>query len=241
MELLKTHQDGLAEVRQDRLAGRVVEAFEVRQDPHLGRRVCPSPVPGRVAELVPRGHRVDWPTWLDRGPRMLRHVLDLCRLRTARGLAVLSWLAGGPQPDELDWLWDARRLTGPRQDRMYGAAADVPEPVLGLVTANWTWVLDTCHGGRVTAPYLAGTAYPGDGHAAADAAMTLFQTYDRHPEARPAIAAAWAAARVTADWCKAAELHAAYGVQTPVFTYPRAARPVVTGIRPWIERLFRLR
>ncbi|MFI9595768.1 hypothetical protein [Nonomuraea sp. NPDC052265] len=70
--------------------------------------------------------------------------------------------------------------------------------------------------------------------------MTLFQTYDRHPEARPAIAAAWATARVTADWCKA-ELHAAYGGQTPVFTYPRAARPVVAGIRPWIERLFRLR
>ncbi|NUR85383.1 MAG: hypothetical protein HOY71_14975 [Nonomuraea sp.] len=218
-----------------------MEAFQVRQDSHLGCRVCPAPLPRELADLVPRSHRVSWPTWLDQGPRMLRDVLELCRLRTARGLAVLSWLSGGQPPADYEWLWAAQRLTGPRQERMYGAAAQVPDPVLALVTANWTWVLQTCHGGRVTAPYLAGTAYPGEGHVAADATMTLFQTYDRHQEARPAIAAAWAVARVSADWCKAAELHAAYGSQTPVFTYPRGATPPALGVRPWMERLFRLR
>ncbi|MEU0564535.1 hypothetical protein ABZ297_03915 [Nonomuraea sp. NPDC005983] len=218
-----------------------MEAYEIRDDPHLGRRVCPLPVRDELAALVPRSHRVSWPTWLDQSPRMLRDLLELCRLRTARGLAVLSWLAGDEPPADLDWLWASRRLAGPRQERMYAAAARVPEPVLGLVLANWTWVLDTRHGGRVTAPYLAGTAYPGDGHVAADAAMTLYQTYDRHPESRPALAAAWSAARVTADWCKAAELHAAYGSRTPVFTYPRAAQPAAPGVRPWMERLFRLR
>ncbi|MFI6604271.1 hypothetical protein ACIBHX_49280 [Nonomuraea sp. NPDC050536] len=218
-----------------------MQAYQVRQDPHLGCRVCPLPLRRELTELVPRSHRVSWPTWLDQGPRMLRDVLELCRLRTARGLAVLSWLAGEDPPGEYGWLWAAQRLTGARQERMYGAAAALPDTVLGLVLANWTWVLDTRHGGRVTAPYLAGTAYPADGHVAADATMTLFQTYERHPEARPAIAAAWAVARVSTDWCKAAELHAAYGSQTPVFTYPRGATPSVMGVRPWIERLFRLR
>ncbi|MGW7478880.1 hypothetical protein ACWGH8_09895 [Nonomuraea muscovyensis] len=217
-----------------------MRAYELREDPLLGCRVCPLPVHGELADLVARSHHIAWPTWLDRGPRMLRHVLDLCRLRTARGLALLSWLAAGQPPGDLDWFWTSRRLTGPRQDRMYGAAAEVPDPVLGLVLANWTWALGSCHAGRVTAPYLAGTAYPGDGYQAADATMTLYQTYDRHPEARPAIAAAWATARVGADWCKAAGLHAAYGVGTPVFTYPRGPEPAVAGIRPWIERLFRL-
>ncbi|WP_157251955.1 hypothetical protein [Nonomuraea typhae] len=213
-----------------------MEAFELR-----GCRVCPLPVRDDLLALVDKGHRIAWPTWLDTGPRMQRDLLELCRLRTARGLAVLSWLAGGQPPAELDWLWTSRRLTGSRQERMYGAAATVPDAVLGLVLANWTWALDTGHGGRVTAPYLAGTAYPGDGHLAAAATMTLYQTYARHQESRPAIAAAWAAARVGADWCKAAELHAAYGSQTPVFTYPRAATPPPIGVRPWIERLFRLR
>ncbi|MEV2267832.1 hypothetical protein [Nonomuraea africana] len=206
-----------------------------------GHRVCPLPVEGELADLVPRIHEVDWPTWLDPGPRMLRDVLDQCRLLTARALATLSWLACGESPADLEWLWTRRRLTGPRQERMYGAAAAVPDPVLALVVADWTWVLGTAYGGRVTAPYLAGSAYPRDGHQAAHATMTLFQTYDRHPESRPAIAAAWAAARVTADWCKAAELHAAYGSETPVFTYPRGAIPAAMSVRPWIERLFRLR
>nr|WP_055508813.1 hypothetical protein [Nonomuraea pusilla] len=218
-----------------------MEAYELRDDPHLGTRVCPLPVPRELGDLVERGHRVSWPVWLDRGPRMLRHLLDLCRLRTARGLAVLSWLAAGEAPEELGWLWDPRRLSGPRQERMYAAAADVPDPVLDLVLANWTWALDTCHGGRVAAPYLAATAYPRDGHAAAGAAMTLFQTYDRQPESRAALTAAWAAGKVGADWCRAAELREAYGTQAPVFTYPRAGAPPAVGLRPWIERLFRLR
>ncbi|MFI6814256.1 hypothetical protein ACIBG7_17715 [Nonomuraea sp. NPDC050328] len=216
-------------------------AFEVRLDPQLGARVCPGELPPALAALVPRSQRADWPTWLDPGPRMLRDVLELARLQTARGLAVLSWLAGAETPADLGWLWATRRLTGPRQERMYGAAAAVPDPVLGLVLANWTWALDTRHGGRVIAPYLAATAYPGDGHQAAHAAMTLLQTYDRHPEVRAAVAAAWATAKVGTDWCKAAELRAAYGSPTPVFTYPRGAIPPPIGVRPWIERLFRLR
>ncbi|WP_084958802.1 hypothetical protein [Thermoactinospora rubra] len=153
-------------------------AFELRHDPHLGDRVCPHPLRRALADLVPGSRRVPWPTWLDPGPRLLREVLDLARLQTARCLAVLSWLAGADPPD---------------------------------------------------------------GHQAAHAAMTLLQIHDRHPEARPAMAAAWAAAKVGADWCKAAELRAAYARPAPVFTYPRAADPPPLGVRPWIERLFRLR
>lgn len=207
----------------------------------FGRRVCPLPLTEEVDELVRRSQEAPWPTWLDPGPRMVRDVLELCRLQTARGLAVLSWLADGHPPADLAWFWLSRRLTGPRQDRMYGAAAAVPDAVLALVTADWTWALGTQHGGKVTAPYLAGAAYPTDGHQAAQATITLYQTWERHPEAHPAIAAAWAVARVGADWCKAAELHAAYGSPTPVFTYPRGATPPPMGVRPWIERLFRLR
>ncbi|MET7463763.1 hypothetical protein [Nonomuraea sp. NPDC005501] len=217
-----------------------MQAYQLREDPHLGCRVCPLPVRPELADLVTRSHRTAWPTWLDRGPRMLRDVLELCRLRTARGLAVLSWLAADQPQDELDWFWASRRLTGPRQERMYAAAADVPDPVLALVLANWTWALGSLHGGRITAPYLAGAAYPSDGFQAADATMTLYQTYDRHPETRPAITAAWAAARVGADWCQAAALRARYGTQTPVFTYPRGAPPPPLGVRPWMQRLFRL-
>lgn len=206
-----------------------------------GHRVCPRPIPEELADLVPRVHHAEWPTWLDPGPRMLRDLLELCRLQTARGLATLCWLAEGSAPADLDWLWPACRLTGSRQDRLYGAAAAVPDPVHALVTANWTWVLATPHGGRVTAPYLAGTAYPRDGDRSARATVTLFQTYERHPEARAAIAAAWAAGRVAADWCKAAELHTEYGSQTPVFTYPRSPESPSVGLRPWLKRLLRLR
>ncbi|MFI6483934.1 hypothetical protein ACIBH1_38850 [Nonomuraea sp. NPDC050663] len=213
-----------------------MEAFEVR-----GIKVLPLAVREELAELVPRSQRAGWPTWLDPGPRMLRDILELSRLQTARGLAVLSWLAVAEAPADLEWLWPSRRLTGPRQERMYGAAAAVPDSVLALVVANWTWALATRHGGRVIAPYLAETAYPRDGHQAAHAAMTLYQTYERNPEARAAIAAAWAAAKVGADWCKAAELHASYGSPAPVFTYPRGAAPPPLGVRPWLERLFRLR
>ncbi|GAA3147490.1 hypothetical protein [Nonomuraea roseoviolacea] len=216
------------------------EAYQLRDDPHLGCRVCPLPVRAELAEAVARSHRITWPTWIDRGPRMLRHVLELCRLRTARGLALLHWLAADLPPGELDWFWLPLRLTGPRQDRMYAAAAAVPAPVLALVVANWTWVLASPHGGRITASYLAGAAYRGDGFLAADATMTLYQTYDRHPEARPALAAAWAAARVGADWCNAADLSARYQAPAPVFTYPRDTLPPPLGVRPWIQRLFRL-
>ncbi len=185
-------------------------------------------------------HRAAWPIWLDRGPHLPRDVLDLCRLQTARSLTVLGWLASGSAPEDRDWLWSDRRLCGPRQQRMYGEAAHVPDPVLGLVVANWTWVLSTPHGGRVTAPYLAGTAYPDDGYQAAQAAITLAQIHQRNPDARPAMSAAWAASRTAADWCAAAQRCAAYEAEAPVFTYPRGPRPAPTGLRPWITRLLRL-
>ncbi|WP_214413217.1 hypothetical protein [Sphaerisporangium fuscum] len=215
--------------------------FGVRDDPHLGRRVFPHPVAPELAGLVPRIHRAGWPVWLDPGPRMLRDVLDLSRLQTARALAVLSWLSGGGEvPGDLSWLWSERRLTGPRQRLMYGAAARVPDDVLALVVANWTWVLGNRLGGQVTAPYLAGTAYADDGYAAAQATVTLMRIWERHAEARPALGAAWAAGRTAADWCKAGELRAAYGREAPVFTYPRGSLPPSVGIRPWMSRLLRL-
>ncbi|WP_405142583.1 hypothetical protein OG589_35105 [Sphaerisporangium sp. NBC_01403] len=214
--------------------------FSVRDDAHLGRRVFPHPIAPELTGLVPRVHRVDWPVWLDPGPRMLRDVLELCRLQTARGLAVLSWLSAGRVPGDIAWLWPGCRLTGPRQHLMYGAAAGVPDVALGLVVANWTWVLDTRFAGQVTAPYLAGTAYPDDGYTAAQATVTLLRIWERHADARPALGAAWAASRTAADWCKAAELRAAYGREAPVFTYPRGPVPPPAGVRPWITRLFRL-
>ncbi|MEV6980105.1 hypothetical protein AB0M95_02415 [Sphaerisporangium sp. NPDC051017] len=214
--------------------------FTARDDAHLGRRVFPEPVPPELAALVPRVHRADWPVWLDPGPRMLRDLLELCRLQTARGLAMLSWLAAGRAPEDVAWLWPGRRLTGPRQRLMYDAAGAIPGAALALVVANWTWVLDTRFAGQVTAPYLAGTAYPDDGYAAAQATMTLLRVWDRHAEARPALGAAWAASRTIADWCKAGELCAAYGHEVPVFTYPRGPLPPGAGVRPWISRLFRL-
>ncbi|MFC4533716.1 hypothetical protein [Sphaerisporangium dianthi] len=214
--------------------------FTVSDDSPLGSRVFPRPVAPALSALVPRVHRVDWPVWLDPGPRMLRDVLELCRLQTARGLAVLSWLSNGEPPADVSWLWPGRRLAGPRQQLMYGAASVVPGPVLTLVVANWTWVLDTRFAGQVTAPYLAGTAYPDDGYTAAQATVTLMRIWERHPEARPALGAAWAVCRTVADWCKAAELGAAYEREAPVFTYPRGPLPTGAGVRPWISRLLRL-
>ncbi|MEU8267716.1 hypothetical protein AB0B89_11155 [Sphaerisporangium sp. NPDC049002] len=214
--------------------------FSVRDDAHLGRRVFPHPIAPELTGLVPRIHRADWPVWLDPGPRMLRDVLELCRLQTARGLAVLSWLSDGQVPGDIAWMWPGRRLTGPRQHLMYAAAAGIPDVALGLVVSNWTWVLDTRFAGQVTAPYLAGTAYPDDGYTAAQATVTLMRIWERHAEARPALGAAWAASRTIADWCKAAELRAAYGREAPVFTYPRGPVPPPAGVRPWITRLFRL-
>ncbi|MFC4591285.1 hypothetical protein [Sphaerisporangium corydalis] len=214
--------------------------FTVRDDPHLGRRVFPGPVAPEVTGLVPRVHHADWPVWLDPGPRMLRDVLDLCRLQTARSLAVLSWLAHGRVPGDHAWLWPGRRLTGPRQHLMYAEAAGVPDAALGLVVANWTWVLGTRFAGQVTAPYLAGTAYPDDGFTAAQATVTLTRIWERHAEARPALGVAWAASRTITDWCKAAELGAAYGREAPVFTYPRGPLPPPAGVRPWMVRLLRL-
>jgi hypothetical protein len=214
--------------------------FTLHDDPHLGIRVCPRPLPGELADLVPRAHRAPWPVWLDRGPRMLRDVLDVCRLQTARNLSVLAWLAAGTAPADRDWLWSDRRLSGARQRRMYGEAAKVPDPVLGLVIANWTWMLSTPHGSRVTAPYLAGTAYAEDGYQAAQAAITLARVYQRNPDARPALSAAWAASRTADDWCMAAQRCAAYKSDAPVFTYPRGPLPTMGGLRPWISYLFRL-
>ncbi|MBB4700206.1 hypothetical protein [Sphaerisporangium siamense] len=214
--------------------------FTARDDSHLGRRVFPCPVPAELAALVPRAHHAAWPVWLDPGPRMLRDVLELCRLQTARGLTVLSWLASGHRPEDVAWLWPGRRLTGPRQRLMYAAADAIPGAALGLVVADWTWIMDTRFAGQVMAPYLAGTAYPDDGFAAAQATVTLTRVWDRQAEARAALGAAWAACRTIADWCKAAELHASYGHEVPVFTYPRGPMPRPAGVRPWISRLFRL-
>lgn len=215
-------------------------AYTIRDDPHLGTRVYPRPVPPGLAGLAPRVHRADWPVWLGPAPRTSRDVVELCRLQTARGLAVLAWLAGAGVPEDIGWLWPGRRLSGARQQLMYGTAAAVPDPVLGLVVANWTWVLDTRLAGQVTAPYLAGTAYPDDGFTAAQATVTLMRIWERHQAARPALGAAWAVTRTVADWYKAAELHAVHGHDAPVFTYPRGPLPPQGESRPWITRLLRL-
>lgn len=214
-------------------------AFSVDGVPGRRLHVNPEPVGGRLADLVVRIQRVAWPLWPEPNPRLLRDLLELCRLQAARGLTVLSWLAAGAAPDDVTWLLAARRLSGARQERMYAAAAAVPGPVHDLVVANWTWVLASPYGGRVTAPYLAGGAYADDGYAAAHATVTLQQFWERHPAARPALAAAWAATRTPADWCTAARMRVAHGTRTPVFAYPRVPLPRLPGLRPWISRLLR--
>ncbi|MFP3964204.1 hypothetical protein SMC26_17930 [Actinomadura fulvescens] len=138
---------------------------------------------------------------------------------------------------DLGWLLDSRRLCGGRRERMYAAADRLPIEVRELVVANWTWALGTPHGGQATAAYLAGGAYPDDGYSAARATVALLRLWERRPGYRPAMAAAWAATRTPADWCKAAELRAAYGAAVPIFSYPRVPLPPRTVVRPWIARL----
>ncbi|MEU5876936.1 hypothetical protein [Spirillospora sp. NPDC047279] len=267
-------------------------AFTRRSD----SRVSPRPVPAALARLVARIQLVEWPLWTEPAARTRREVAELCRLQTARGLTVLSWLASNdlapPAPSrlpappspihlahptptrpstitppvattpvnvitppgageataidaggggELGWLLDTRRLAGGRRERMYEAADRLPPGVRELVVANWTWALGTPHGGQVTAAYLAAGAYPDDGYSAAHATVALLRLWERRPEHRPAMAAAWAATRTPADWCKAAELHAAYGAAVPIFSYPRVPLPPRTTVRPWIERLLCVR
>ncbi|MCW2869470.1 MAG: hypothetical protein JWR24_1725 [Actinoallomurus sp.] len=67
----------------------------------------------------------------------------------------------------------------------------------------------------------------------------LAELVSRIPEVRQALAAAWAATRTPADWCKAAELRARYGSDVPIFTYPRGPVPPKSAMRPWISRLLR--
>ncbi|MQA87212.1 MAG: hypothetical protein GEV03_21930 [Streptosporangiales bacterium] len=212
-------------------------AYAVREDPLLGTRVTPHPVGPVLLELVADVQRVAWPVWLEPSARALRTLLELCRLQTARGLTVLSWLAAGNAPEDRSWLLATRRLAGSRQRKMYGTATGLPGPVRNLVVANWTWAVTSPHGGRVTAPYLASGAYETDGHAAAYASATLWQVWDRNPDVRPALAAAWAATRTTADWCKAAEMRVVHGIDAPVFTYPGGEPPAIAGVRPWITHL----
>ncbi|MGH3376799.1 MAG: hypothetical protein ACRDP6_18880 [Actinoallomurus sp.] len=236
-------------------------AYTVRLSAPRGALVTPQAVSPGLAELVGRIQQAPWPQWNEPGERMRREVIELCRLQAARGLTVLSWLADGRTTDvppaadagtvnggasidkasgkasDIDWLLTTSRLAGPRQQRMYGAAERLAEPVRDLVIANWTWVLSSAHGGRVTAPFFASRAYPDDGYAAAHATMTLTQLWDRVPDVRQALGAAWAATRTPADWCRAAELQARYGGEVPIFTYPRGPVPPRSATRPWISRL----
>ena len=328
--------------------GRLMAAYTIRVSAPRGALVTPGAVAPGLAELVGRIQRVPWPQWNEPSTRMRREVAELCRLQSARGLTVLSWLAdgrsiadistatdhadgetstgcgrcdgcvdhlhpadhaqsanrgerpgrgdgtghvdradradrtdrvdctghvssstvatagrvtcvadrggraggsgrtehgceghdgGGGESGDLGWLLATSRLTGPRQRRMYGAAERLPGPVRDLVIANWTWALSSAHGGRVTAPFFASRAYPDDGYAAAHATMTLTRLWDRAPDVRQALAAAWAATRTPADWCRAAELRVRYGGEVPIFTYPRGPVPPRSQTRPWISRL----
>ncbi|MQA96649.1 MAG: hypothetical protein GEV11_19130 [Streptosporangiales bacterium] len=216
-----------------------MSAYALTGEGVRGVRVAPARVSPELAELVPVIQRVAWPIWPEPNPRMLRELSELCRLQAARGLTVLSWLAEGDDPGETGWLLPNRRLAGPRQERMYAAAAAVPEPVHDLVASNWRWALGSPYGGRVIAPYFAGGAYPDDGFAAAHAAIVLLRVWERHAELRPSFAAAWAATRTPSDWLKAAELHEAHGERVVVFAYPGGAVGGVPGLRPWITRLMR--
>lgn len=214
-------------------------AYTVRVAAPRGAQVTPRAVEPAMAELVGRIQRVPWPQWNEPGARMRREVTELCRLQAARGLTVLSWLADGGAPGDIGWLLTTSRLSGPRQERMYDAAEHLAGPVRDLVVANWTWALSSVHGGRVTAPFFASRAYPDDGYAAAHATLTLTQLWERTPDVRQALAAAWAATRTPADWCRAAELQARYGGEVPIFTYPRGPVPPKSATRPWISRLLR--
>jgi len=213
--------------------------YVARLDPQRGPVVCPEPVPPELGAIVPLIQQIGWPLWAEPGLRIRREVAEICRLQAARGLTLLSWLAGRlPGNTWLgvpEWLTVTTRLAGPRQERMYEAARELTEPVRGLVVANWSWVLANPHGGQVVASYLASGAYPEDGYAAAHSAMALLRLWDRHPVSRQPLALAWAASRTTADWCAAAELRDA-----PVFTYPRAELPPVQTVRPWVARLLGL-
>ncbi|GAA3238124.1 hypothetical protein [Actinocorallia longicatena] len=199
--------------------------YRVRGD---GRVLPEEPGPGRKA-LVADVQRVAWPLWTEPGARIRRDVTELCRLQAARGLTVLGLLALGDESSDVAWLLGVQRLSGPRQERMYGAAAQVPPDVRKLVLANWGWALDGPLGGSVVAAFLAGGAYPSDGYAAAHATVTLLRLWERHPDLRPMVAAAWAATRTAADWVRAAE------TEGPVFTYP--AKAVQKAGRPWVARL----
>ncbi|WP_433329813.1 hypothetical protein [Spirillospora sp. CA-294931] len=201
-------------------------------------KISPTPVSAPLVPLVGEIQRVAWPLWTEPAARTRREVADLCRLQTARGLTVLSWLALDRDDDgDLTWLLATSRLAGARQERMYTAAARLPEPVRELVVANWTWAMASPHGGQATAAFLAGGAYPEDGYAAAHATVALLRSWERRPETRPALAAAWAATRTPADWCRAAELGSTYGAPVPIFCYPRLPLPPRLTFRPWITRL----
>lgn len=116
----------------------------------------------------------------------MRRGWSSCDGQAACGLTVLSWLADGRTPGDTGWLLTTTRLTGPRRQRIYGGAERLAEPVRELVIANWTWVLSSIHGGRVTASFFAGRAYP-DGYATMTLTQLWSQTYARrgpHPYAR---------------------------------------------------------
>jgi hypothetical protein len=213
-------------------------AYTVRTGGRRGVRVTPRAVaPGLVA-LVEQIQRVPWPQWTDAGPRAYREVAELCRLQAARGLTVLSWLAdGGGAPGDGDWLLTTQCMTGSHQRRMFDAAAGLADPVRDLVVANWTWALSSPHGVRVAAPFFASGAYPDDGYAAAHATMTLVRLWERAPDVRQALAAAWAATRTPADWCRAADHRVRYGDEVPIFTFPRGPAPPGDVTWPWINRL----
>jgi hypothetical protein len=92
-------------------------AYTVRTGDLRGALVTPQAVSPALAELVGRIQRAPWPQWLEPGVRMRREVAELCRLQAARGLTVLSWLAEGSAPGDIEWLLNTHRLTGPRQRR----------------------------------------------------------------------------------------------------------------------------
>lgn len=199
--------------------------FAVRGD----GRVVPAALTEDMAGLVEGIQRVEWPLWTAPGMRIRREVAEICRLQAARGLTVLGWLATGEEVGDVSWLLASQRLAGSRQERMYTEAGKVPPEVRRLVIANWGWSLEAPLGGQVVAAFLAGGAYPTDGYAAAHATVTLVRLWDRYPDTKPMLAAAWAATRTAADWRHAAQQGG------PVFTYP--GTQVKASARPWVARL----